>query len=192
MVASTLTHLLVMGCSCAMVGIEGAKNAKTETIQSIGQPAAFPGVKYPQTSREPVMVPPDQVEIDEASLPPDLQSTEGTRAETLEQVGRSWVKNSRTQELGLRIFAFTLAPGETLKATLRSGAGNAIWMTFLKPASEGGVAEKLKSMAKVQARLKSSNLEFTNPLLEPFTLFLRVSGPTQTDYRLSIARVEKR
>lgn len=146
------------------------------------------GVKYPESSREPVLVAADLLEIGEGSLPLDLQTSELTRRATVEQVGASQVQSSLAQELGMRIFAFVLRPEETLRLRMQSASGDSLWMSFLKPASGGPVAEKIKSLAQIQAKMRASRIEFTNANPEPFTLFVRVLGPARREYRIAIER----
>jgi len=160
----------------ALLG-SGLVQAQGQEGKKVAGHAAILGVKYPETSREPVTIAADVKEVEEGSLPMDLQTSEATRKAGMEQYGKYSVIQSRTQDLGLRIFAFTLAPKERISLSMKSSIGDSLWMNLLKPSTNGIMRDKIQVIEQKQKKLKLYKLGLQNELYEPFTLGTRVMGP---------------
>jgi len=147
------------------------------------------GTNYPQGSREPVVIASDVKEIEEGSLPMDLQTSEVTRRANGEWIRRhTYVEMRQAQDLGLRIFAFTLSPKERIAFHLTSSEGDRLWMGFLKPNTAGPQKAGIQALEQKQKKMKLPRLEFENTSSEAFTLYVKVMGPTRAAYKIRIDR----
>lgn len=182
----------------SVILFQGQLVQKAESqIQTAPEPAI--AAKQRPDPRTAVPVPAEVRQIEQETLLPDgmLATSTGTSKDTaprkeLSETTGQWIfvgmpDTDEDSVNGLRIFAFTLQPGETLALRL-SCEHEAIIMRILKPKANDAMASAISAANFPPTSIRRSRLSIQNPTNRPYTVNLLLYGKVGYPYRLNIER----
>jgi hypothetical protein len=94
------------------------------------------------------------------------------------------------QVSALRLYGFTLAPGEEITLKMKGESTTKLAMRLASPNVPDGMTPTIQKINRMPRPLRSSRITLKNILAEPFKMVLMVYGEAGYKYRIDIKRAK--
>lgn len=88
----------------------------------------------------------------------------------------------------MRLYGFTLEPGEKLHLKMKSEHAGKMWMKIAPPPQQDAMASEILSANRMPKPMRATRLSLRNVTKEPYKLILQVYGEAGNAYRIDIER----
>ncbi|GEM_PF-2141593 len=88
----------------------------------------------------------------------------------------------------MRLYGFTLQPGEKLSLKMKSEHASKMWMKFAAPPQQDAMTSAFMSANRMPKPMRASRLSIRNTTNAPYKLVVQVYGDAGNAYRIDIVR----